>query len=157
MLDNLDTHIDNLASHQNLRTIFRDARRNVTDFSGMGLVFCSSEKIIPHVPMFAQRAQNFEQDICEFLVNSSRLSNSCHDGFHILSESWQLLACGVFLSPPLPSQRLSNPNGYGSRWITAALTSKQAGVLGCVTISRKLNEITIFVNGETRIVDPFDE
>lgn len=129
--------------------------RNVgNDFSGMGLVFCEDKSAVPHVPLYTGLLAPPGVDACSFLVGLSTHSNPYHDGFHLLTPGWKLLAPGVFLAPPVTPDPVHNPENHGSRWVAALLTSRLPGVLACLTIIRAEGYATLFHAGKALSIQP---
>lgn len=147
MSDTLRRAAGNLATDPRLEQLLVGAIRLGGSFSGLGLVFCESGDVVPHVPIYSRPPPRLPSDVCSLLIACSSLSNPRHDGFHLLKPDWEPVALNVFLAPPLPHESIKNPGNHGSRWIAASLTSRLPGVIACLTILRIDHRVTLFVEG----------
>jgi len=136
-----------LSQDPRVGTLTRRAARLGSDFSGLGLVFCEGNDVIPHIPIYGDAVFERLPDPVSTIMAFSRKDEARHDGFHILDPNWRPICLGAFLSPPLPAGPVVNPHNRGSRWLAACLTSRDPRVLACLTIGQTDKSASLFVNG----------
>ena len=119
------------------------------DFAGLGLVICKDQSAVSHLRMYpCLSTRTRSQDICSDIAGRFRLSNPQHDGFDLITPSWNFIERGVFLAPPISDDIRFGKRLHGSRHVTAILTSRLPGVNSCITISGYDGVLSVFQEGD---------
>ncbi len=117
------------------------------DFSGIGIVLYEN---ISNIPIFPLRKSNPEMDfsdITQTLASISSHKSDYHDGFHFISNNWQLTHVSQYFSPPIiPDIELCRKSGFGGRYLAALFGSKIIGVSLCGIASKNFG-LAIFKDG----------
>lgn len=119
------------------------------DFSGIGLVVY---KDIKNIPIFPLQQQNFKTDPNDFvsdLLEISSYGSEYHDGFHFISEGFEISHVAQYFSPPIISNaKVDYSKALGGRFMAALFGSYVQGVLLTGILTRG-NGIKIFEHGNT--------
>ncbi|MCZ4373878.1 hypothetical protein O4H50_18945 [Vibrio diazotrophicus] len=119
------------------------------DFSGIGLVVY---KDIKNIPMFPLQQQNFKTDpnnLVSDLLEISSYRSEYHDGFHFISDDFEMSHVAQYFSPPIISNaNIDYSKALGGRFMAALFGSYVQGVLLTGILTRS-NGIIIFEHGNT--------
>ncbi|MGY3582596.1 hypothetical protein ACVIGB_008337 [Bradyrhizobium sp. USDA 4341] len=98
--------------------------RRTYDFSGIGLIVSNSPEKLPIVPL-SKSEPNFEKsDLVSQLVAIASRSSAYHDGFHIISQTWQLTGVAQYFSPPVADDAvIDRSKRFGGRYLAALFGS----------------------------------
>jgi DNA integrity scanning protein DisA with diadenylate cyclase activity len=70
------------------------------------------------------------QDVVSYLVAISARNSDHHDGFHVISSTWQLTRVAQYFSPPIvPDAQIDRSKRFGGRYLAALFGSEIPGVL----------------------------
>lgn len=131
-----------------LRNILFEVHHNSgADFSGVGLILYKDICNIPIFPLRQTDPQFDVKDLVQKLINISRLDSEYHDGFHMVSEYFELTHIAQYFSPSIISDvEVNRTKKIGGRYMAALFGSKINGVMltGVVT---KGSGLTIFEDG----------
>ncbi|ORT51725.1 hypothetical protein ST37_05100 [Vibrio sp. qd031] len=133
LLDTL-TQVKHLANH---------------DFSGVGLVVYKDIKNIPIFPLHRQNFKINPNGLVSDLLEISSYSSEYHDGFHFISEDFEMSHVAQYFSPPIISNAsVDYSKALGGRFMAALFGSYVQGVLLTGVLTRG-NGIIIFEHGNT--------
>lgn len=116
-------------------------------FTGIGIIVASDRSNLPIAPLRACSIPQFHVPLAEFLAGISVPEHDLHDGFHVLSPSFELVCVSQYFAPPvvgtpvLPAARRP-----GARYMAALLGSKLPGVLA-TGVATQAHGIALFTNG----------
>jgi hypothetical protein len=138
-----------MSIHEKLKMLLNkiDAAKD-NNFEGVGIVISADYSNIPMISLKSM-PEDFEKlnsanPLYVTLLELSKKSSPYHDGFHILNENYEIIKLSQFLAPPISiSERSIN---YGSRYITALLTSRIPGVIATGVLGKSYSP-KVFVNG----------
>ncbi|MCX2901086.1 hypothetical protein [Pseudomonas mandelii] len=117
------------------------------DFSGVGLLVCDPDVELPVLPMRPMAELPEGEDVVESLVSISRTGSDLHDGFHLLTNQYQLFAVAQYFSPPIPENVVVNVNRkFGGRYLAAQFGSAIKGVK-LSGIATRAQGVAVFQNG----------
>jgi hypothetical protein len=141
---------------ERLRQILRDiVRRRTDDFSGIGLIVCDSPEMLPLFPLSEPLTPAVPSDLVSYLVGISSRSSSYHDGFHVISRSWQLTRVAQYFSPPIVLRaEIDRSKRFGGRYLAALFGSAISGVSMSGIASEGFG-IAIFRDGREVIYEDF--
>jgi hypothetical protein len=137
----------------NLIERLRDTLRRVqaigaNDFSGIGLVVCDLPETLPIVSLLEVSEVPHERDLETQLAAISSRHSKYHDGFHIISTTWQLTKVAQYFSPPIVlSAKVDRSKRFGGRYLAALFGSAIPGVT-LSGISSNGFGIAIFKDGQ---------
>ncbi|MGY2805554.1 hypothetical protein [Bradyrhizobium sp. USDA 4506] len=116
---------DQVVRIERTRDILRDVMaRRTYDFSGIGLVVCSSPEKLPIVPLSKSEPNIEEGDLVRQLIAIASRGSAYHDGFHIISPSWQLIRVAQYFSPPIAHDAvIDRSKRFGGRYLAALFGS----------------------------------
>jgi hypothetical protein len=131
-----------------LRNVLFEVHKNSgADFSGVGLILYKDICNIPIFPLRQAEPQFITNSLVRKLVDISRLASEYHDGFHMVSESFELTHIAQYFSPTIIADiKVNRTKQIGGRYMAALFGSKINGVIltGIVT---KGSGLTIFEDG----------
>ncbi|WP_147280406.1 hypothetical protein ACILPN_05205 [Yersinia wautersii] len=117
------------------------------DFSGIGIILYQN---ISDIPIFPLRKSNPDMDFSEVIYTLSSISShksDYHDGFHLVSSTWELTHVSQYFSPKItPEIKLCRESGFGGRYLAALFGSKIIGVNLCGIASKNFG-LAIFKDG----------
>lgn len=94
------------------------------DFSGIGIIVCSWPEKLPMVPL-SKSEPNFDGgDLVRQLVAIASRGSAYHDGFHVISKTWQLTRVAQYFSPPVAEDAvIDRSKRFGGRYLAALFGS----------------------------------
>ena len=120
------------------------------DFKGLGLIFYIKKENLPIEslnPFCELKNQIIDAKlIAQKLVEISKESCQCHDGFHLLNQDCILTDLSYYFSTPISKEKKPKQSN-GSRYRTAFYGSLLKDVILTVIISSNYN-VMVFINGE---------
>ncbi|WP_016991145.1 diadenylate cyclase [Flavobacterium sp. ACAM 123] len=120
------------------------------DFTGLGLIFYIEKENLPIEslnPFCELNNQIMDEElIAQKLVEISKETCQCHDGFHLLNQDCNLTDLSYYFSTPISIEKKPKQNN-GSRYRTAFYGSLLTDVILTVIISSNYN-VMIFIKGE---------
>lgn len=120
------------------------------DFTGLGLIFYIQKGNLPIEslnPFCELKNQIIDPKmIAQKLVEISKESCKCHDGFHLLNHDCVLTDLSYYFSTPISIEKKPKQNN-GSRYRTAFYGSLLKDVFLTVIISSNYN-VMVFIKGE---------
>ncbi|WP_417431675.1 hypothetical protein [Halpernia sp.] len=127
------------------------------DFTGLGLIIYRELKNLP-LESINENCLLGEilidvKSISNKLIEISTKDNICHDGFHLVNESFDLTDLSYYFSTPI-SNVLKPSHMKGSRYRTAFYGSLLNDVLCTVSISSRF-DVFIFINGKEFTLDEY--
>ncbi|KZL15842.1 hypothetical protein [Pseudovibrio sp. Ad26] len=118
------------------------------DFAGLGIIACSSLSNMPIFPLSRNTSIESKTPLSEIIRTVGRKSDRRHDGFIIVDASLRPIMCNVQFVPPFSKNvDFDFTQNFGTRYVTALLSSKVAGVLFSLVLSGSYG-LKIFANGE---------
>lgn len=118
------------------------------DFSGIGLVVYKNIKNIPIFPLQQQNFKTKTNKLVSDLLEISSYSSEYHDGFHFMSEDFEMSHVAQYFSPPIISNaNIDYSKALGGRFMAALFGSYVQGVLLTGILTRD-NGIIIFEHGD---------
>jgi hypothetical protein len=121
--------------------------RRTYDFSGIGLIVCSSPEKLPIVPLSKSKPNFDESDLVRQLITIASRSSAYHDGFHIISQTWQLTRVAQYFSPPIAEYAvIDRSKRFGGRYL-AALFGSSIPVVSLSGIASEEFGIAVFEQG----------
>lgn len=119
------------------------------DFSGIGLVVYKDIKNIPIFPLQQQNFKTNPNNLVSDLLVISRYDSEYHDGFHFISEDFEMSHVAQYFSPPIISNAdVDYSKVLGGRFMAALFGSYVKSVLLTGILTRG-NGIIIFEHGNT--------
>lgn len=130
------------------RSLDEVARRGDHHFTGTSVVICHALDGLPYCPMTEGWPVVAGASLADNLLAMAHGGNPYHDGFHLLSSSFDFLKVACYLAPRIPDEapRVSFA-GRGSRFSTAYFMSLLPQVL-CVGIVGHRRDVTVFCQGQ---------
>lgn len=132
-----------------LKDVLMNAKNKMTtdDFCGIGLIVYSDITNLPIFPL-SSSSNILPASLEESIVEASRFSNTCHDGFHLISPNWKITHRNHFFSPPIPSDisTLIKKDNMGARYFSALLGSLMNEII-CTGIISNNGKAEIFCDG----------
>jgi len=123
-------------------------QKNKESFAGLGIVLTSSIEGLPLYPIHGKKLAPNVFTLLDTLVEISKLSNSFHDGFHVISNKWEVVALSQFFSPPIPQDiAVDHSKKFGARYLAALFGSRLKGV-DMIGIASPNFGVAIFQNGK---------
>jgi hypothetical protein len=128
-----------------------EARRSIpeNEFCGIGVVLYSDFSALPVLPLCPNQTLRNGKTIVENIIHASLFSNPCHDGFHLISQEFELTHTNQYFAPSLPSSNEifeCQMKSRGARFISAQIGSLIAGVSYTGVISDR-DGLVIFEKG----------
>lgn len=128
-----------------------------TDFTGLGLIIYKNIGSLPIESMNEKCILENKSIDTKFignkLKNISCKNSTCHDGFHLINQNFELTALSYYFSTPI--SKISKPTRIkGSRYRTAFYGSLLDDILCTVSISSNF-EVFIFINGKEFTLDEY--
>ncbi|QBQ56007.1 hypothetical protein [Nitrosococcus wardiae] len=113
---------------EQLRKILESARAHIpeNEFCGIGVVLYLIYDGLPVLPLCSYQEFQKGSSLAEQLAQASLFSNPCHDGFHLISDEFQLTHTNQYLAPPLPSNTSvysRSKETCGARYMSAQIGS----------------------------------
>lgn len=126
------------------------------NFEGIGIVIYSSLENLPVSPINNDTSvfglpQNKLENIISTLLYISTSNSDFHDGFHLISNEFELTHLCQYFSTPI-IENLNIENHYGSRYRTALYGSFLPNVLFTAVFSKNYGPI-IFQKGKIIKID----
>ncbi|HII4315990.1 TPA: hypothetical protein ACY4QE_001996 [Vibrio parahaemolyticus] len=119
------------------------------DFSGIGLVIYEDIKNIPIFPLQQKNFKTNPNNLVSDLLEISSYGSEYHDGFHFISEDFEMSHVAQYFSPPIISNAdVDYSKVLGGRFMAALFGSYVKGVLLTGILTRG-NGIIIFEHGNT--------
>jgi hypothetical protein len=104
--------------------LWRVQQIGARSFSGIGLIVCDLPEVLPIVPLLEVGEVPHENDLVSNLVAISSWRSEYHDGFHVISSSWQLTKVAQYFSPPIVSDaNIDRSKRIGGRYVAALFGS----------------------------------
>jgi len=123
-------------------------KENKESFAGLGIVLASTIDELPLYPIHGNNLGTNVTSLLDTLVSVSQTGNMFHDGFHIISNQWEIVALSQFFSPPIPKEiTVDHSKKFGARYLAALFGSKLKGV-DLIGIASPNFGIAIFHNGK---------
>jgi hypothetical protein len=102
------------------------------DFSGIGLIVHNPKAKLPTFPLRLDAKPPVGDDLEKSLAVIASNRSDFHDGFHLLSVSWNLTAIAQYFSPPiLANAEINWSRKFGGRYLAAQFGSALPGVVIC--------------------------
>lgn len=131
--------------------------RRTHDFSGIGLIVCSSPEKLPIVPLSKSEPNFEESDLVRQLIAIASRSSAYHDGFHIISQTWQLTRVAQYFSPPVAHDAvIDRSKRFGGRYLAALFGSS----IPAVSLSGIASEdfgIAVFERGREVFFEEYND
>lgn len=117
------------------------------EFCGVGLILYSDVASLPIAPLCPGTNPPEAATLEDGISNASRLSDPCHDGFHLVSDDWRLTHTNQYFAPPLPCDFLiEGKPGFGARHASALLGSLLPAVI-CTGVLSAGDSLVVFQDG----------
>lgn len=117
-----------------------------SDFSGIGLLLCTSERDLPIYPLRPNGEMPPCPDLVQCLASISSTKSEFHDGFHIVSTDWRLLKVSQYFSPPIiHAAQIDWSKKFGGRYLAALFGSTLPSVVAAGIASNGFG-LAIFQN-----------
>lgn len=122
-------------------------------FTGVGLIFYEGSVALPAVPLRAGEDAPAElpapwSNLPTVLAHVSEAESRWHDGFHFIDcRTLALTHLAQFVAPPIAPILRPLPSRGGARHMTAALSSRVAGVQ-CAALLTSDGRASIYRDGE---------
>lgn len=130
---------------QLLQSVKRAASSN---FSGVGLIVCDPEILLPVFPMRPSVLVPGGHSALEQILKISTFDCELHDGFHLLSRDLVLFAAAQYFSPPIDlSLNVDIEGKFGGRYFAALFGSTIPGV-ECTGIVTHTAGVAVFKLGK---------
>ncbi|HCP53545.1 MAG: hypothetical protein CMK72_16170 [Pseudomonadaceae bacterium] len=118
------------------------------DFSGVGLIVCDPEVVLPTFPMKPWVPLPSGGSAVGQILKISALECELHDGFHLLSRELKLFAAAQYFSPPVDlALSVDVEGGFGGRYFAALFGSIISGV-ECTGIVTHTAGLAVFKDGK---------
>lgn len=132
---------------KNLLLRVRDSIPN-EDFCGVGVVVSADLERLPIASLCTDAHLPAQEDLAEQIAECSLFSRSCHDGFQIVSDQWQLVQRNQYFAPfpAAECRKLIGSVNVGSRYMAARFGSLIEGVV-CTGLLSERNGIVVFEGG----------
>jgi hypothetical protein len=136
---------------ERLKRLLEDAKALIPpdEFGGFGVILYSSLNSLPVLPMCGHDLNAEVDNLPDAIARASKLSNPCHDGFHLVSQEGVLTHTNQYLAPPLNRGALTEvkvDRPIGARYLSALLGSKVQGVF-CTGIVNASGILYVFEDG----------
>jgi hypothetical protein len=118
------------------------------EFCGVGVVVSTDLERLPIASLCTDANFPAQQDLAEQIAECSLHSRSCHDGFQIVSEQWQLALRNQYFAPfpAAECRELMGSVNVGSRYMAARFGSLIEGVV-CTGLLSERDGIVVFEGG----------
>jgi len=117
------------------------------EFTGVGVIVCNLNVELPTFPLRLGIAIPQREDVAISLAEVSRVASDLHDGFHVLTPEFRLVALSQYFSPPIAKTAVANrTRNFGGRYVAALFGSTLPGVHLCGIATESLG-IVIFRQG----------
>ena len=117
------------------------------EFTGVGVIICDPNTELPTFPLRLGVAIPQREDVAISLAEVSRVASDLHDGFHVLTPEFLLIALSQYFSPPIAEAAVANrTRNFGGRYVAALFGSTLPGVHLCGIATESLG-IVIFRQG----------
>lgn len=118
------------------------------DFCGVGVVVSADLERLPIASLCTDAHFPTQEDLAEQIVECSLYSRSCHDGFQIVSDQWQLVKRNQYFAPfpAAECRKLIGSVNVGSRYMAARFGSLIEGVV-CTGLLSERDGIVVFEGG----------
>lgn len=132
---------------KNLLLRVRDSIPN-EDFCGVGVVVSADLECLPIASLCTDAHFPAQEDLAEQIAECSLYSRSCHDGFQIVSDQWQLVQRNQYFAPfpAAECRKLIGSVNVGSRYMAARFGSLIEGVV-CTGLLSERDGIVVFEGG----------
>ena len=139
----------NVSNLQALKSILNEVvSESGKEFSGIGIILHDEKYDLPIFPLRLSVPDIEDIDITEALVKISSIDSVFHDGFHLLSSSFEITHTSQYFSPPiLDNVSIDRSKNFGGRYIAALFGSSLPGVLFTGIASNGFG-IAIFQSGK---------
>jgi hypothetical protein len=127
------------------------------DFSGIGMLISDRPNELPIFPIRPMSTFPETLDLTTTLASISVFDSEFHDGFHIVSSSWQLTRVAQYFSPPIiPDATIDRSKLFGGRYLAALFGSALPDVKLAGVASDGFG-VAIFEAGRERHFEPFND
>ena len=118
------------------------------EFCGVGVVVSADFERLPIASLCTSATFPVQQDLAEQIAECSLYSRSCHDGFQIVSDQWQLVQRNQYFAPfpAAECRKLIGSVNVGSRYMAARFGSLIEGVV-CTGLLSERDGIVVFEGG----------
>ena len=132
---------------KNLPLRVRDSIPN-EEFCGVGVVVSADLERLPIASLCTDANFPAQEDLAEQIAECSLYSRSCHDGFQIVSDQWQLVQRNQYFAPfpAAECRKLIGSVNVGSRYMAARFGSLIEGVV-CTGLLSERDGIVVFEGG----------
>ena len=90
------------------------------EFTGVGVIICDPNTELPTFPLRLGVAIPQRDDVAISLAEVSRVASDLHDGFHVLTPEFHLMALSQYFSPPIAEAAIANrARNFGGRYVAA--------------------------------------
>lgn len=118
------------------------------DFSGLGLIVSADPATLPTLSLRPHTVIDVSQSVKRYLAKVSSDAHELHDGFHVLSPSFEVLAVAQYFSPPIVPSVLIDPHRKpGGRHVAALFGSCLPSIILTGVVGRG-GDLSIFRDGE---------
>jgi|TARA_R100000049_G_C1933178_1_gene77025 hypothetical protein len=135
---------------ERLRNLLLRVRDSIPreEFCGVGVIVSADLERLPIASLCTDAKFPVQQELAEQIAECSLYSRSCHDGFQIVSEQWQLVQRNQYFAPfpAAESRELIGSVNVGSRYMAARLGSLIEGVV-CTGLLSDRDGILVFESG----------
>ncbi len=140
---------------ERLHRLLHDVRRGAGEsFSGVGVVVADSAEALPIFPLRSNSGILPRGSAVELLSSISHEESEFHDGFHVLSPTFDVLLVSMYFSPPIiPEIDVDPTRQPGGRYMAALFGSAIPGVLASGIASRR-NGLGVFRSGREVSFEP---
>lgn len=146
---NLPASNDTYASIRALRALLDDVVGSAAcNFTGAGVVVARTSARLPTFPIGPPFSCDLSGSTASTIASVSVPDSAHHDGFHILTPSFQISAMSQYFSPPVIEHlKICRKGNFGGRYLAAAFGSKIDGVL-LTGIATPALGVVIFCDGK---------
>jgi len=140
-----------MSTTQELKELLKRVRVSIPDseFCGVGVIVYSSLENLPVAPLCSSAEIPIDSDLAQQIAICSMGSSRCHDGFHLISETWELTKRNQYFAPfpEVDGLMTTTVNGnFGSRHMAAKLGSLLDSV-NCTGLLSDRDGMVVFVDG----------
>nr|WP_140422124.1 hypothetical protein [Pseudomonas sp. A46] len=118
-----------------------------SEFTGVGVIVCDLNIELPTFPLRLGVSIPQREDVAISLAEVSRAASDLHDGFHVLTPEFHLVALSQYFSPPIvKTAAVNRTRNFGGRYVAALFGSTLPGVHLCGIATESLG-VVIFRHG----------
>lgn len=117
-----------------------------SDFTGLGIIVWDGVAALPICALTEGQLTYPNATLASNLAELGERESPVHDGFHVVTRDFSLIASGMYFSPPIvPGVDWDRARGYGGRYVAALFGSFLPGVIATGVLSASYG-IATFIN-----------